>query len=199
MKKEKALKQLRALDKLAPKKMRLAAEWRKPWQILISTILSSQTRDETTIDISNKLYKKYSIAKKLGDAPLSSIKSIIKPVNFYKTKAKNIKATAKIISKQGIPTKIDDLLKLPGVGRKVGNVYLASAKNENVIGIDTHCSRIAQKLDWTKNKHPYKIEKDLERLFPKSYWRSINYILVRFGRSHTRKQEDDIFKKIRKL
>lgn len=199
-----AISQLHTLGKLSPRNMRLAAEWpkHKPWQVLISTILSAQTKDETTIAISEILYKKYPSLNKLANAKLSSIEKIIRPVNYYKTKAKHLKKTAKIIEKDfkgKMPKSLEELLTLPGVGRKVGNVYLAEAHKMNVIGVDTHVGRISQKLGWTKNKHPYKIEKDLELLFPKKYWRSINYICVRFGRSHTRRKEDEIFKKIKKI
>ena len=195
---KKAVWQLKKIEKLAPKEMRLAAEWpkSKKWQILISTILSAQTRDEKTIEVSSVLYKKYSTVEELGDARLSSIGKIIRPVNYYKTKARHIKATAKIISGGGIPTDIGGLLELPGVGRKVGNVYLAEAHKADAIGVDTHVARISNKLGWTEHKNPHKIEKDLENLFPQKYWRSINYILVRFGRAYwtrgKRAREDEV-------
>src|SRR3989338_2616664 len=179
MKKEVAIKQLKALGKLAPKEMRLAAEWDKDWQVLISTILSAQTRDETTIAISKILYKKYPSLNKLANAPLSSIQKIIRPVNYYKTKSRHVLSTSKILIKDfnsKVPNTLDELLTLPGVGRKVGNVYLAEALKKSAIGVDTHVGRISQKLGWTKNKHQHKIEKDLEILFPKKHWRSINYI-----------------------
>jgi endonuclease III len=192
----KAIKQLRYLDKITPK-IRLAAEWKKPWQILISTILSAQSRDTKTIEISKILYKKYKTPKQLANAKFKDILKIIKPINYNRTKAKHIKETAQIISKKGIPKTTKELLELPGVGRKVANVYMAVAHKAPAIGVDTHVSRISQKLHWTKNKNPHKIEKDLEKLFPKSYWNSINYILVRFGQTHSRKQENEIFKRLK--
>lgn len=194
---KKAIRQLKALEKLVSKHdIRLAAEWQKPWQILISTILSSQTRDETTIKISNKLYNKYPSAKKLANAPLKDIMKIIRPINYHKTKAKHIKETAKIISGKGIPKTREGLLKLPGVGRKVANVYLAVAHEMPCIGVDTHVARLSRKLKWTIETNPHKIEQDLEQLFPKKYWHDINYILVRFGRIYgkNRKNEDYILK-----
>ncbi|MFC1686307.1 endonuclease III domain-containing protein [Nanoarchaeota archaeon] len=199
---KKAIKQLKALEKLTKdNKLRLAAEWNKNWKILISTILSAQTKDELTIDISNKLYKKYKTSKSLAEAKLSDIQKIIRPINYYRTKARHIKRTAQIINKKGIPKHLDGLLKLPGVGRKVGNVYLAVAHKTNCIGVDTHVGRISIKLGWSKNSNPHKVEKDLEKLFPKRYWRSINYILVRFGRIHgkSRKKEDEILKRVKNI
>ena len=194
-----AIKQLKKLDKISPKDMRLAAEWKKDWQVLISTILSAQTKDETTIKICEILFKKFNSTKKLGNASLVEIKKIIRPINYHKTKAKNIKSTAKMISKQGIPETVDELLVFPGVGRKTANVYLAEFHKKAAIGVDTHVGRLSYKLGWTKNFDKYKVEKDLEKLFPKRYWRRINYVLVRFGRSigRNRKREDEILKKIK--
>jgi len=97
MDQKKALKQLKLLDKYAPREMQLAAEWPENWQILISTILSAQTKDETTIRISEILYKKYPTINKLANAKISDIKKIIRPINYHKTKSKNIIETAKII------------------------------------------------------------------------------------------------------
>jgi endonuclease-3 len=193
-----AIKQLRYLDKITPN-IRLAAEWNKPWKVLISTILSAQTKDAKTIEISNILYKKFPTLKKLAESKLKEVRIIIRPINYYKTKSKHILQTAKIIIKNGIPDKIEDLLELPGVGRKVANVYLAVAHKKQVIGVDTHVARISHKLGWTKEHNPHKVEKDLEKLFPRRYWRSINYILVRFGQTHgkSRKNEDEVLKKIK--
>jgi endonuclease-3 len=90
-------------------------------------------------------------------------------------------------------------MELPGVGRKVANVYLAEAHNAPAIGIDTHVARISKKLGWTKHKEQKKIENDLEKLFPKRYWNSINYIVVSFGQTfgRSRKKEDELLRKLR--
>jgi len=197
---KKAIKELKEISKLAPKDMRLAADWGKPWQVLISTILSAQNRDEKTIEICGVLFKKYNTPEKLGDASLRDIEKVIHSINYYKTKAKHIKETAKIISKNGIPRTVEGLLELPGVGRKTANVYLAVAHKEPVIGVDTHVARLSRKLGWTNNNVREKIEKDLERLFPKAYRRQINYVLVRFGRKFgkSKKKEDFLLKEIKK-
>lgn len=194
-----AVKQLKQIEKFIPKErksMRLAADWNEKWQILISTILSAQTRDEQTIKFSNILYKKFPSSARLANAELSEIKKIIRPINYHKTKAKHIKETAKIISQHGIPTTLEGLLELPGVGRKVANVYLAAAHKRAAIGVDTHVAFISRLLGWTSNKNPHKIEKDLELLFPKQYWNSINYILVRFGRCYSRKRQEEIINEL---
>jgi endonuclease-3 len=199
MNQQKAVKQLLALKRLVKgREPRLAAEQPSKWKSLLSTILASQSRDVLTNKISRVLYKKYKSPKALSKAPLSEIKKIIRPINYYKTKAKHIKETAKLIAK-GIPKTREGLMELPGVGRKVANVYLAEAYNAPTIGVDTHVSRLAQKLGWTKQKNPHKIEIDLEKLFPKRYWNSINYIVVSFGQlyGNSRRKEDEILRKIR--
>lgn len=195
------LKQLERLGELGGD-MRLAAEkWENNFQTLVSIIMSARTRDETTIKICKKLFASYPNARLLADANIKDIKQIIKPVNYYKTKAKNIIACAKmLVSDYGgkIPETIDELIKLPGVGRKTANVFLTELKHE-AIGVDTHVSYISQKLGWTKNKHPHKIEEDLKKLFPLQYWNKLNSTLVKFGKTYTsRKKKDELLNKIRK-
>lgn len=200
---KKAIKQLSYIKKLIEKSIenpRLAAEgWDEDWKVLIAIILSAQNRDTKTIDIcENKLFKKYDSPKKLGTAKISDIEKIIRPINYYRTKARHIKATATIISKEGIGNCVEDLIRLPGVGRKTANVYLVQVHKAAAIGVDVHVGRISRKLGWTKNTNPNKIEKDLEKLFPKNYWNSINYILVRFGQTigRNRKREDEALAKL---
>jgi endonuclease-3 len=198
-----AIKQLNYLKDLISKNSdqpRLAAEgWDEDWKILIAIILSAQTRDSKTIPVAEELFAKYNSPEKLGRAPLKEIEKIIRSLNYFRTKSKNIKATAEIIGKGGVPSEFEKLIELPGVGRKTANVFLVEAKNAPAIGVDTHVARLSQKLNWTKNTHPHKIEKDLEKLFPKRYWNSINYILVTFGQTfgRSRKTEDKILEEVR--
>lgn len=201
----KAIKQLKELEKLGkkPGEIRLAAEdWSSDFQILISTILSARTRDEVTIPIAEKLFQKYGDTKKLARANIKDIKKIIKPINFYKTKSsKIIKCARYIVSNfnSKIPRNMDELLKIPGVGRKTANVFLV-AVGKNGLGVDTHVFYISRKLGWAKSEDHHKVEEELKKLFPKRYWRRINEILVRFGKTYTsRKQKDKILEKIRKM
>ncbi len=190
---------LKKLIEKTPDK-RLAAEgWKKEWKILIATILSAQNRDDRTIPVAEKLFKKYSTPKKLGSASLKNIEKEIKSMNYYKTKARNIKKTSGMIAKKGIPETVEELVGFPGVGRKTANVFLAEARGGAAIGVDTHVARLSRKFGWTKNLTPEKIEKDLEKLFPKKYWNSINYVLVKFGRTfgRSRKNEDNLIKEIK--
>ncbi len=195
---QKALKQLKELKKYS-KPLKLAAEWNEPWQILISTLLSARTRDEKTIAVSEILYKKYPKINNLARAKLNSVMDIIKPVNYYKTKSKHIIECAKILVKKyngNPPGTFDELVKLPGVGRKTANVFLSEI-GHSAIAVDTHVAKLSQKLGWTKNKKPEKIEEDLKKLFPKDKWSGVNETLVRFGRSIRGKKQDVIINKIR--
>lgn len=196
------LRQLNELEKLSSS-MRLAAEkWNEPWQTLITTILSARTRDEKTIPIANELFTRYSEVKNLANAKLRNVQKIIKQINFYKTKSKNIINCAKILvqSYDGRPPiDFDKLIELPGVGRKTANVFL-SEMGKDAVGVDTHVSYISQKLGWTKNKKPERIEEDLKKLFPKNYWKEINPILVRFGKTWTSKRKkNEILERIKEI
>ncbi len=200
-KRQRAIKQFLFLKKHAPK-IRLAAEWKKKWQVLIATILSARSRDSKTIPVCEKLFSKYKSLSELSKASLEELEKIIKPINFYKTKAKRILDVAKLLRNKKIPSDFNELIKLPGVGRKTANVYLAVAESKNTIGVDTHVARISQKLGWTKHKTNKngEIEEDLKLLFPKRYWREINYVLVRFGQAFgNSKKEDELLRKINKI
>ena len=164
-------------------------------------MLSAQTRDVKTIAICEKMFKKYDTIHKLANAKLSSIEKEIKSINYYKTKAKHVKETAKIISEKGLIEEFDELIKLPGIGRKTANVFFVAINKGNHIGVDTHVFRISHKLGWTKAKTHEKTEYELMKLFPKRYWNKINYILVSFGQTFgtSRKKEDEILDKIKKI
>jgi len=198
---KRAIKQLKALE-AGGKELRLAAEWREPWKSLISTILSARTRDDKTIEVSNVLYKKYNNLTKLSNADIEGVQLIIKPVNFYKTKAKNIiNCAKKIVSDYGgrVPREFDKLVELPGVGRKTANVFLAESGGA-AIGVDTHVGYISKRIGWTHSDKPAKVEEDLKKLFPKRMWGSINYVLVRFGQTYRSKtKKNKILDEIKKI
>jgi endonuclease-3 len=199
MNRSKALKQLDELAKFNINP-RLAAEgWDDEWKTLIATLLSARTHDSVAVVVADRLFKKYNSAEKLAKAPLKAVEHIVKPVNFYKNKARNVLGCAKgIVSLfHGVlPRDINELTRLPGVGRKTANVFLASL-GVQAVGVDTHVARISRKLGWTKHINPVKVEKDLKRLFPEERWRSINYILVKFGQSNRGKMEDAILEGIK--
>lgn len=201
----KLMKQLSQLKKLGKsrREIRLAAEsWKSHFQTLIATIMSARTRDEVTIPTAKKLFKKYPNAKSLSQASLKEIQKIIKPVNFYLNKSKNISnCSKKLVSEYNgkVPIDFKKLISLPGVGRKTANVFL-SETGEDAIGVDTHISYISRKLGWSKNTNPHKIEEDLKKIFPKQHWASLNPILVRFGKTYTsKKQKDKLLEQIKKV
>ncbi|MDD3083450.1 MAG: hypothetical protein PHP82_00315 [Candidatus ainarchaeum sp.] len=202
MDKKKVLLQLEFLRKKSLK-MRLAAEeWDSDWKILVSIIMSAQSRDETTIIVANSLFKKYSTLKKLSKANYFDVLKVFKSLNYNKTKAKNVINCAKILLKDydcKVPMDFNKLINLPGVGRKTANVFL-SEKGKDTIGVDTHLSYVSQYLNWSKHKNPVVIERDLKNLFPKNYWRLVNPVVVRFGKSYTnRKEKNKILDCIKKI
>ena len=199
---KKAIRQLNALRQNGSD-MRLAAEsWKNDYEILISTILSARTRDEVTIPVAEKLFKRFPAPAKLAKADIKEIQKSIRPINFYKNKSKSILNCAKEIIKHHdgkIPHDFEKLLTLPGVGRKTANVFLNEIGHD-AIGVDTHLGYISNYLGWTQNKNPHKIENDLKILFPKKHWSQLNSVTVRFGKTYTsRRKKDALLKEIKEI
>lgn len=197
-----AVKQLNEIKKLA-KDLRLAADgWDEDWKTLIATLMSARTTDRITIPIAQRLFDKYSSVKKLSNASVNSIASVIKGVNFYKTKSRNISKLAGILVKDynsEVPHDFYKLIELPGIGRKTANVFLAE-KGHGRIGVDTHVNWISKEMGWTKSDKQDVVEGDLEELFPRKLWGEINWILVRFGQTYrSRSEKKKILNEIRKL
>ncbi|MDO8467494.1 MAG: endonuclease III [Nanoarchaeota archaeon] len=202
MDEEIALRQLEELKKCSGN-MRLAAEkWDSEFQTLISIILSARTLDETTIKVGTKLFEEYPDTKSLAKADIEDIKQIINSINFFENKSKYIIECSKILEKEyngNPPHDLDKLIQLSGVGRKTANVFLSEVGSSG-IGVDTHVQYISQRLGWTKNSKPEKIEDDLKMLFSKENWNKINSSLVRFGKTHTnRSVKDKILEKIKEV
>jgi len=198
---KKAIKQLKELERLGSvKKMRLAAEgWDAEWKTLISIALSARTRDEVTVIVGEKLFARYKTPTELAKANPNEVASIIGPVNFFQNKTKNIIACAKVLVAEygGTPPHdLSKLVELPAVGRKTANVFL-SEYGADAIGVDTHVSYISQRLRWTGYSDPYKIEQDLQNLFPKNYWSRVNGTCVRFGKTYmSRVKKSEILERI---
>ncbi len=163
-----------------------------PYHTLISTLLSSRTKDETTLKASNRLFNKASDVFKLSKLDESEIRNLIYPVGFYKTKSKQLKNLSKIIIdkyKGKIPSRREELMSLPGVGRKTANLVLSRAYNIPAIAVDTHVHRISNLLGWVKTKTPKQTEIELIKILPKKYWRSINRLFVSIGRQNNTKKK----------
>lgn len=156
------------------------------FRILISTVLSSRTKDEVTAKASEKLFSKAPDPQKLSRLPEIEIRELIYPVGFYRIKAKNIKNIAKILLKKYnglVPDNMNDLIKLPGVGRKTANLVLGIAFDIDSITVDTHVHRISNRLGIVKTTKPGETEQDLQIILPKKYWISFNTYLVLHGQS----------------
>ncbi len=156
------------------------------FEVLISTILSARSKDETTIPVCQELFKKYNTPKKLANAGKKKVEKIIKKTGFYKNKTKYIINTAKLILKQHkgkVPDNMEDLLTLPGVGRKVAGCVLIYAHSKDAIPVDTHVHRVSNRLGWVKTKYPEGTEQELMSLVPKKQWQIVNEVFVVHGKT----------------
>ena len=176
----------KANKKYAPSTKRLAAEgWKLDWQVLIATIMSAQSRDETTIPIAENLFHHYQSLEKLSKANYSDVYKIFKSLNYNKTKTKNVIAATKFLIKNyhgKVPSEIGELIQIPGVGRKTANLILSEMHNKDAICVDTHVHRISNVLGLVKTKTPAQTEYALEKTAPKQYWSKINRIFVLWGK-----------------
>jgi endonuclease-3 len=156
-----------------------------PYKTLISTLLSSRTRDELTLKISENLFEIAQNVKILNDLNVSEIEKLIYPVGFYKTKAKHLHDLAGLILTRYdgvVPQTREELMKLPGVGRKTANLVLNRAFGIPAIAVDVHVHRISNLLGWVNTKTPEKTEVELMRILPVSYWPDLNRLFVSIGR-----------------
>lgn len=156
------------------------------WQLLIATILSAQCTDARVNIVTKDLFKKYRSVKAFADADLQELEQDIHSTGFYHNKAKNIIACCRILHDKyndKVPCDIDELTKLPGVGRKTANVIRGNIYNEPSIVVDTHVGRISRKLGLTEETDPVKVEYDLMEKIPKDHWILWNLHLITLGRS----------------
>lgn len=186
-KEEKVKKVIERLYKVYPHP-KTALHFETPLQLLVATIMSAQTTDKLVNTLTPKLFERYKTAKDFANADLSELEQGIIPVNFYKNKAKNIKAAAKIIDEKyggKVPDTMEELDALPGVARKTANVVLGNAyhKAEGIV-VDTHVRRLTNKLGLTKSQDPVKIEEDLMKIVPKDKWIDFPHMLQLFGREY---------------
>lgn len=157
-----------------------------PFKILIGTMLSARSRDETTSKIVRKLFQKYKNVLELANADLNDIKSIIYSIGFYNTKSERIKQVSQIIVEKFhgiVPTKIEDLLALPGVGRKTANCVLVYAFNKPAIPVDIHVHRISNRIGIVKTQNVKRTEEELIKIVDKEYWLILNNIFVTYGQN----------------
>ncbi len=162
------------------------AETGGPFSILIGTILSARTKDENTTKVIKMLFSKYKNSKQLANAKIKDVEKIIKSIGFYHVKAKRIIEVAKIIDskyKGKVPDNLEELVELPGVGRKTANCVLVYAYEKPAIPVDIHVHRISNRLGLVKTKNPEETEQELMKKIQKKYWLDINDTFVMYGQN----------------
>ncbi len=158
---------------------------KSPFELLMATILSAQCTDRQVNSVTPKLFQELPTPEAFAKAPQQKIEKLIHSTGFYRNKAKNLKQCAKslIQNHQGIvPSGIEELVQLPGVGRKTANVVRGAAFHIPSMVVDTHVSRISQRLGLTLHKDPTRIEFDLMDIIPKKEWNEFSLYLIYFGR-----------------
>lgn len=183
---QRAAKIYDALHKLYPD-AHCALEHRDAFELLVATILSAQCTDERVNKVTPDLFRRFPDADAMAKATQDELETLIRSTGFYRNKAKNILGAAKRLVEHHhgkVPDTMDDLLQLPGVARKTANVVLGNAfgKNEGVV-VDTHVTRLSNRLGLTKHDDPVKIERDLAALFPRENWATLSHLLIFHGRN----------------
>jgi endonuclease-3 len=171
--------------------------FKNPLELLIATILSAQCTDKRVNLVTPALFKKYRTAKDYATAPPAELEKAIRSTGFFRSKTKSIRgATSKIVEKFAgqVPSTMEELRELPGVGRKTANVVLGNAfgKNEGIV-VDTHVIRLSQRLGLTKKKDAVKIELDLMKLVPREHWTNWSHWLIWHGRRRCYARRPDCF------
>ena len=162
-----------------------ALNFTNPLELLVAVVLSAQCTDKRVNIVTPSLFKKYRTAKDYARAGLETFQEEIRSTGFYKNKAKNILACAKVLVDKydsQVPKTMEELVKLPGVGRKTANAILGNAFGVPGLCVDTHMIRINQKLGLTKNEDPVKIEFDLMPLVPQKEWTHYSHLIIHHGR-----------------
>jgi len=158
---------------------------RGAYQLLVATILSAQCTDKMVNSVTPKLFARYPSPKELAAARTAELEALIRPTGFYRSKARSLLGMARaVVERHGgrIPRAMDELVRLPGVGRKTANVVLGNAFGIPGVVVDTHVGRIARRLGLTKNDDPEKVERDLMGLVPERYWTQLSHALIFHGR-----------------
>ncbi len=167
-------------------KVYVTLDFTNPLELLVATILSAQCTDERVNKVTPALFKKYPDASAYARAPLQELEQDVYQTGFYHNKAKNLKALGQALEEQyggRVPDSLEELVKLPGIGRKTANVVLGNAFSTPGIVVDTHCGRVSQRLGLTAAKDPVKIEFDLMDLVPQERWTRFSLQLIWHGRA----------------
>ncbi len=191
---KKTEQQFERLDKEYGTEIRLFLDYTEPYELLFATILSAQCTDKRVNEVTKDLFRKYTTLESFADADAAELERDIKPCGFFKTKAAHIKEAAKMLISEyngAVPSDIDKLTALPGVGRKTANVIRTHIFGIPSIVVDTHVKRVSGRLGWTVETDPVKIVYDLMKKIPRERWCLINQDLIELGRSLCRARRAD--------
>lgn len=158
----------------------------EPFKILVYTMLSARTKDETTTAAARRLFQRADSAERIAGMDTKEIEALIRPVGFYRSKAKHLKELCRIVNEKfggAVPGDLHGLLSLPGVGIKTAHIVLARAFRKDMIGVDTHVHRISNRLGLVNTKTPHETSVLLNEKIPKKYRREFNKIFVAFGQT----------------
>lgn len=158
----------------------------QPWQLLVAIMLSAQSTDKQVEEVLPQLFKRFRSADQMAETPIEEIEEAIRSIGLYKNKAKNIKKCCRqIVEEYGgeVPTDIEEVLKLAGVGRKTATLFLADAYGVPGVTVDTHVFRISRRLGWAFGKNPAEVEQELQKVLPEDHWNRINFQLIYLGRA----------------
>ncbi len=182
--KERAAKVLKVLKKTYPD-ARCELDFSNPLELVIGCILSAQCTDKRVNSVTPALFAKYRTAADWAAAPQAVLEQELHSTGFFRSKAKNIRALCRLLDEQyggQVPDDFDALVKLPGIGRKTANVLMVSAFGKPGIVVDTHMKRLANRLGFTREQNPDKIEKELQKIIPRKEWGAFSHAMVFHGR-----------------
>jgi endonuclease-3 len=164
---------------------KISLDFGNPLELLVATVLSAQCTDERVNQVTKELFKKYRTAADYANAPLEELEEDIRPTGFFRNKAKSLKnCGAALVEKHRaeVPDNLEELVELPGIGRKTANVILGAAFNTPGVVVDTHVGRVSQRIGLTQQRDPVKIEFDLMELIPQEKWTLFSHQLIQHGR-----------------
>jgi len=182
--KSKALKLIQLLNQTI-KKPETSLKYRNQFTLLASVVLSAQCTDTNVNNVTRNIYKKYYTPKHFVNLGITKIKKMIKSIGLFNTKAKNLYNLSKILiekHKSKIPNNFEDLINLPGVGRKTANVVLNAAFNKSTIAVDTHVFRVSNRTGLTKGKNPHQVEEQLLKIIPNQFLKKAHHLILLHGR-----------------
>jgi len=172
--------------------VRCELDYKNAFQLLVATVLSAQCTDKRVNQTNPALFKKYPSPKKMANANLKDVQNLVKSTGFFRAKAKNIKGLSNKIMEEfdgKVPSNLEDLITLPGVGRKTANVVLGHAFGIPGITVDTHFGRLSRRFGWSKQSNPVKVEFEVGELIPEKEWTNLSQRMIWHGRRvcHSRK------------